>query len=135
MEEIINKEFEEMINDVCGPKKIKRGRPPGIRPTSDFYDLPNEEFMRWLEEKAHYRYCMKISAKCACGEEYIIFSEEAQINYPEWSEAGTTTDYHIHNENIRAEHFFCYKCGQRFVVSGSRIVRIESKSKQLEVVL
>lgn len=146
MSEKIIEEFEEMINEVCGPKSAvklaRKGRPKGTRPTPDFYDLPlqHEDFMQWYKEKTEERYYHTVSIECSCGEKYIVQLErdEIVINYPFWSETGTETGTETSNEyyqNVRYEKFFCYKCGKPFVVTGNKIRKIKSKSKQLEVVL
>ena len=133
---VIDKEFEEMINEVCGETKlaIKKGRP-----TPEFY-LPiyHEDFMKWWKKRDEEKYCPKTSVECnSCGEKFIIYTEPFKITTMTYNNdiggSPAATSWHEQYQNVSQSSFYCYKCGHPFVVSGSKILKI--KSKQLEVVL
>lgn len=144
MREKIIDEFEEMINDVCGPKVRKLpGRPkvptvPTV-PTPDFYEqrMYHDDFMKWYYDKEKDKQSMKVTAKCVCGVTYKIYTEPMPLPTISYNNdiGGSTaaTSWYEQTEIVKHHRFYCWKCGAPFVVTGSKIKKIESN--QLEVVL
>ena len=130
---VINKDFEEMINDVCGGPNIKLPRRKG-RPSPDFYDLPiyHEDFMKWWKQRDEEKHSMKITSKCVCGVTYTVYTEPEYVHDFQGQGTTSSTTYNQY-QNVQRTGFFCWKCGKSFYVTGSRILKI--KSNQLEVVL
>ena len=128
------KEFEEMMNEVCGHKITTKGRP-----TQDFYDLPmhHKDFMDWYNERDREKYSCKIVTKCDCGVSYTVYTEPGdtlRYVYTFGSDtAASTTDWTTQYQTVEYHRFYCWKCGKQFTVRGSKISKI--KSNQLEVVL
>jgi len=126
------KEFEEMMNEVCGNKISSRKG----RPTQDFYDLPmnHKDFMDWYKERDRERYSSKITTKCVCGVSYTFYTEPYISNvHTAGGTLASTIDWATQYQQAQYERFFCWKCGRSFSVTGSKIIKI--KSNQLEVVL
>ena len=140
MREKIIDEFEEMINEVCGPKVKKAaglGRPKGTL-THDARNLIlNEDFMKWYYDKEKDKRRTKVTAKCVCGVTYKIYTEPMNISTFTYNNdiGGSTaaTSWYTQTESVEHHRFYCWKCGAPFSVTGSKIKKIESN--QLEVVL
>jgi len=136
MSEKIIDEFESMINEVCGEVvKLEKEKYYGIA-TQDFYNLPfqHEDFMKWYKEKEEERNALKQSVECTCGERYIVYTmpDQTYYNYNNVSYDGTYVNYaSTSTQSIIRESFFCYRCGRRFDVTGSVIIKL--KSEKLEV--
>ena len=131
------KEFEEMINEVCGHKT---NVPNKGRPTHDFYDIPmhHKDFMDWYNERDREKYSCKIVTKCDCGVSYTVYTEPGDtLRYVhtlgEGTAASPTTDWTTQYQTVEYQRFYCWKCGRPFTVTGSKIMKV--KSNQLEVVL
>ncbi len=134
---VIDKEFEEMINDICG-EKTNRRLPDKYRhiPTPDFYDLPmhHEDFMKWYKERDEERYKKKTAIKCECGAIYTIYTEPMETLRYDFQGQGLTSTTDLYSQQqVHIERFFCCRCGMPFSITGGKIVKI--KSNQLEVVL
>jgi hypothetical protein len=134
---VINKEFEEMINEVCGVNRgIELSKRKGrSRPTPDFYDLPiyHEEFMEWWKEKNEEKYNAKMITKCECGAVHTIYTEPLTVETYNDIGGNAATSWHTQYQSVQHERFFCWRCGKPFTVTGSKISKI--KSNQMEVVL
>ena len=130
MKDIIDKEFEKMMNEVCG-SKVKR-----TRPTRDFYDMPMQQkyFMDWYYKKQEDKYSSKLTVKCDdCGTTYTIYTEPMESQYNVARCPDNYDSLWEQCQKVQQHRFYCWKCGKPFYVTGSKVKKIESN--QLEVVL
>ena len=129
-DEIIN-EFEEMINEVCGPKTNVKGRP-----IQDFHNMPmhHKDFIDWYNERDREKNSSKFITKCECGVSYEVYTEPFDtLRYVHTFAASPETDWITQCQTVEYQRFYCWKCGKPFSVTGSKIIKL--KSNQLEVVL
>ena len=140
MDKEFTKEFEEVIDEICGKKKeLKYLSLPEyneflkdkIRKYEWTYEFLREEIRR--HEKVYFdkedeRCCSRISCSCKCGAEYLFFVEQ-NIPYWKYNNYGEMEPF----RNSQYETFFCVKCGKMMRVMCENIYKV--KSKQLEVVL